>query len=390
MNILDEALALKDEIVSIRRQLHTYPELGFELPNTTKLVFDKLLEYGCNPERVGRSGVICDLGREGKTFLLRADMDALPMHENSGLDFSSKNNNAHTCGHDAHTAMLLGAVKILKNNESQLNGCVRVIFQPAEEILAGADDMISNGILEAPKVSAAMALHIVTGIDYAHTGNIYSKAGAITYSGDAIEISIVGKDAHGSTPNLGVDAIFIASQVIIALQNVIAREIPPEENAVLLVGKINGGTSGNTVAGSATLNISARVKSDLIRDFIKQRIFEISTSIAEAFRGTSHVKFISGVPPLFNDPHLTESLESYCKEIIGCERVKKMDSFHGSEDFALIAKNVPSVLFTLGVGGRDEGYEYALHHPSMRVNEDALPIGAAVYAGCALSWLRNN
>lgn len=391
MDIMKQAQALAAEIIENRRNIHAYPEVGFDLPRTTAFVKQKLQEYGYQPQDVGKAGIVCTLGpSNGKTFLLRADMDALPMQEETGLPFCSQNKNAHTCGHDVHTAMLLGAAKLLKENESSLKGCVKFMFQPAEEILGGALDMIEHGLLENPKVDAAMALHIVVGIEHAKTGKIYTKAGDLTYSGDAIQIKITGKDAHGSTPHLGIDAILIAAQTVIALQSIVAREIAPEEKAVVLVGKISGGSAVNTVAGSATLDVSIRARSAQMRTFLKQRVKEIAINTALTLGGHAQVDFLYGMPPLVNDLTLHDELKEYCKTIIRAENVEAMPTFHGTEDFSMITERLPAVLFALGVGSKTEGYEYAIHHPAMQINEDALPVGAAIYAGCAIKWLENN
>ncbi|MGL4667359.1 MAG: M20 metallopeptidase family protein [Saezia sp.] len=390
MNLIQQAQALRAEMIDSRRALHAFPEIGFELPRTTAFVEAKLKEYGYKPQRMGKAGIICTLGQGDKTFLLRADMDALPMQEDSSESFCSTNGNAHACGHDAHTAMLLGAAKLLKDNEAALKGCVKLMFQPAEEILGGALDMIEHGLLENPKVDAAMALHIVVGIEQAKTGKIYTKAGDLTYSGDAIQIKIIGKDAHGSTPHLGIDANVIAAQIIVALQNIIAKEVPPGEKAVVLVGKMAGGTAVNTVAGEAILDVSARARSVEMRAFLKQRIKEIATGVALSFGAKAEVNFVYGMPPLVNDAQLNEELKHYCQELLGADHVEEMKMLNGTEDFSMVTERLPAVLFTLGVGSIAEGYEHALHHPAMRINEQALPIGAAIYAGCAMKWLAKN
>ena len=389
---LNAAQAIKSEIIDNRRALHQLAEVGFELPHTHAYVVQKLVEYGYTPQVVGQTGIVCTVGHlhaGGKTILLRADMDALPMQELSGLAFASQTGNAHTCGHDAHTAMLLGAAKLLKEQETDLTGCVKFMFQPAEEILAGANAMIKEGVLDNPPVDAAMALHIVTGIDAADTGVIYYKPGPLTYSGDAIAITIQGKDAHGSTPHLGIDAINIAAHITIALQNIVAKEVDHSEYAVVLVGRIQGGTAVNTVAGSAELSVSMRATTQATREFLKKRITEISKSIALTYGGTANVEHLYGMPPLINDEKLCLALKDHCAHLLGTDQVQFMGKFNGSEDFCMIAEKVPAVLLTIGVGSLKENYPYALHHPEMRINEDALPIGAATLAHCATHWLKS-
>lgn len=393
MNLVEQAQNIAPEIIENRRTLHQCPEIGFDLHQTTDFVMKKLKEYGYEPQRVGKAGIVCTVGKaEGgrKTFLLRADMDALPMQEASGEPFSSKNNNAHTCGHDTHTAMLLGAAKLLKQNEAALKGCVKFMFQPAEEILAGSLDMIGNGLLENPKVDAAMALHIMVGTHDAKAGYIYYKPGDAMYSADAIDVKIEGKDAHGSTPYLGIDAVLIAAQTVVALQNIIAKEVSPDDKAVVLVGKMTAGTAVNSVGGNALLEVSTRARTPEIRAFLMQRIKEIATNVAITFGGKAEVVHKYGMPPLVNHLALTAELKGYCEELLGADHVKEVPTYTGTEDFSMMTERLPAVMMLLGVGSTGEGHEHAIHHPAMRVNEKALPIGAAVYAECAMKWLENN
>ena len=208
INYKEEAMALKEEIIANRRQFHGFAELGFELPKTVELVINELRSYGYEPQLCGKAGVTCVAGQGGKVVILRGDMDALPMMEESGLDFASTNGHCHSCGHDMHTAMLLGAAKLLKQHESELKGRVKFMFQPAEELLGGAADMIAAGLLENPKVDAAIGMHVAAGAEpYSRVGAVSYKKDYVTFSGDYIRIKVVGKSAHGSQPQMGVDAI---------------------------------------------------------------------------------------------------------------------------------------------------------------------------------------
>lgn len=389
-NFLESALAIKQEIFDNRIAIHRFAELGFDLPQTMAFVIQKLKEYGYNPQTVGKSGVVCTVGKRGKTILLRADMDALPMREDSGLPFASENGNCHACCHDGHTAMLLGAAKMLKEREGELEGTVKLMFQPAEEILGGAKDMINNGVLENPKVDVALALHVMVGFKDSNVGNIRYSKGAVTNSGDVVRITIKGKDAHGSRPQLGIDAIHIASHIVIALEEIVAREIPTTQDAVVLVGRIEGGTSSNSVAGSAMLELTIRTCGAQERQFLKRRVAEIAKSIAAAFRGEANVEYLFGIPELVNNEELLELFTAYTRDLLSEEKVVEVEKLGGGEDFAMIAEQVPSVYLTLGGGSLEEGYKYVAHHPAMKVNEEALPVGAAVYANCAFRWLQDN
>ncbi|AKA68251.1 M20 metallopeptidase family protein [Clostridium scatologenes] len=385
-----EALEMNDELVTNRRMFHNYAETGFDLPQTISLVIKKLTEYGLKPYLVGKSGVSCTLGQSGKTILLRADMDALPMSEKTGLNFAATNGNCHSCGHDCHTTMLLGAAKLLKEHENELKGTVKFMFQPAEELLAGANDMLSAGILENPKVDAAMGIHIKVGYENSNVGSITYAKGTAFYSGDAVRITITGKNAHGSTPEKGVDAINIAAHMVISLQEIIAREIPCTEHSVLIVGKIQGGDTVNTLAGNAVIEASIRATTQESRSFLKKRIREISENVAATFRGDAIVEFLYGIGPLYNNPILSEEIANYCKEICTEEKVKEIPTACGTEDFTSIAEQVPSIMINLGAGSIEGGYSYSIHNPSMIVDEKVLPLGSALYAHCATKYLENN
>lgn len=385
-----KALEMNDELVIIRRKIHNYAEIGFELPKTISFVMKELIKYGLKPHMVGKSGISCTLGNPGKTVLLRADMDALPMKEKTNLSFAATNGNCHSCGHDCHTAMLLGTAKLLKQNENKLKGTVKLMFQPAEELLAGANDMISSGILENPKVDAAIGVHVKVGYQGLSVGSVTYAKGTALYSGDAVRITINGRNSHGSTPEKGIDAINIAAHVVISLQEIISREIPCTDHAVLIVGKIQGGDTVNTLAGNAVIEASIRATTQKSRSFLKKRIKEISESVASTFRGEAVVEFVYGIGPLYNNPILSEEISSYCREICIKENVKEIDTLCGTEDFTSIAERVPSVMINLGAGSIEEGHICSMHNPGMIVDESVLPLGTALYAHCAARYLENN
>lgn len=379
-----------DELVSNRRIIHEFAEIGFELPNTIKFAKEKLIHYGLNPKDVGKAGVSCIIGNsnKGKTVLLRCDMDALPMKEESNLPFSAKNGHCHSCGHDFHTAMLLGAAKILKAEEDNLNGAVKLVFQPAEELLAGANDLIENGILDNPKVDASMAIHMALGTDHSEIGKIYYAKGASAFSGDAVKIVILGKAAHGSKPETGIDAINVAAHMIIAFQEIISREISCRDNSVILVGKINGGDTCNTVAGRVELEVSIRTTTEEKRQFLKERVEEVAKSVATTFRAIANVEFVYGIDPMITDIDLSEKFAGFAKEVIGKDSVILAPTNTGTEDFSVFSKRVPSVYLTLGSGSINQGYELTLHNPKIILNEECLPIGTAIYVNCAFRFLQ--
>ncbi|MGI5990538.1 MAG: M20 metallopeptidase family protein [Lachnospiraceae bacterium] len=389
-NYLKEAKDMKEEIVQNRRTVHQFAELGLDLPKTSAFVMEKLREYGYEPQRCGKSGVTAVAGQGGKVILLRGDMDALPMKEESGLPFAATGASCHSCGHDLHTAMLLAAAKLLKEHESELKGRVKFMFQPGEEILGGAAEMIANGLLENPHVDAAIGMHTCTG----HGAN--SKVGLITYkseystfSGDYVRIVVHGLNAHGSTPEMGVDAINVAAHIVTGLEELISREVSNTERSIVLVGRIEGGDSCNTEAGTCQLDVSVRAASAERRDFLKRRVKEIAEGIAMTFRAKAEVDFVYGMPPLYNDPRMCACVPGYIREMMGEDSVKELNEYSGTEDFTAVAEKVPSIYLNIGTGNI-AGDDITHHNPKIIFDEDALPIGAAVYAQCAARFLEEH
>ncbi len=390
MNYLERAQELKDTLLEDRQTIHQFAETGFDLPKTSSYVAKKLREYGCQPQQVGRCGVSCTVGHGGKTILLRADMDALPMAEESGLPFAAKNGHCHSCGHDIHTAMLLCAAKMLKERENELKGTVKFMFQPAEELLSGAKDMIAAGILENPTVDAAVGMHIFSGLPFSRSGHILYHCGPVMNSGDTVRVRITGLAAHGSMPFQGVDAINIAAHLTLALQEIISREIPAQKEAVVLVGTISGGASPNTVAGEAELGVTLRAESMELRNFLLKRVKEISEATAAVYRGSASVNVEVSVPPLYNEPELTKEIAGYAANLLPQGTVEEIPKLNGGEDFTYVAQKVPAAFLILGGGSIDEGYKYSQHNPKIRFNETAFPAGAAMLAHCAEAWLEHN
>lgn len=387
MNYKEKSMEIKDEIITNRRILHKNPEIRFDLKNTVNLVMSELRSYGYEPRKVGKAGVSATVGSGCPVILLRGDMDALPMDENTNLDFKSTNGATHSCGHDGHTSMLLGAAKLLKENEENLKGTVKLMFQPAEEILEGALDMIENGILEDPKVDAAVAIHIFAGEEDTDVGTLSFSRGQAMSSADAFEIHITGQQAHGSTPEKGVDAVIIGCHIAIALQNIIAREVSMFDNCVVLVGKISGGDTVNTTAGSALVEVSTRANNEESRAFLKKRVEEISKGIASTFRADAKILHTMGSPSLFNDEDLSDDILEITKNLLGDDKVTLKNMIAGTEDFAYVALKVPSVILHLGGGSLKEGYSCGIHNPGMIFNEDILPLGASIYAEIATKYL---
>ncbi len=388
MDFYNRALELKDETIQNRRNIHKNAEVGLDTPKTKAFVIEKLKEYGLEPEECGY-GVTALLGKkEGKVLLLRADMDALPMAEQSGEEFACHSGKeAHTCGHDFHAAMLLTAAKMLKENEDLIDGTIKFMFQPAEETFEGSKNMIENGILENPKVDAALAYHVSPGKMPVGLF-MYNSKDTMMYSVDGFKITIKGKGSHGAYPHVGVDPINIGVHVHLALQELIARESDPSKACVLTVGQFKAGTAANIIPEQAVLQGTIRTNDNEAREKLVRRMKEVAKKTAEVYNGTAEIEMISEVPPLICNPEFTNEIVSYMKEtnIPGLMPYPDV-SASASEDFAVIAEKVPSTFMYLSAGYMDERGEYPAHHPKARFNEDVCPIGSACLAHCAVEWL---
>ncbi len=388
--LLEEAQSDIDELVKHRRFLHENAEVGFELTKTFKYVFDELKNYGYSPQKCGKCGIVAEIGKGNDCFLLRADMDALPIAEESGLDFAARNGNMHACGHDMHTAMLLGAAKILKAHQNELDASVKLMFQPAEETLEGAKDMIENGVLQSPDVSSAMMIHTASSISLPTRCVIVPSAGIGAPSCDHFKIEVSGKGCHGSTPHLGVDAILTSAHILIGMSEIISHEISPTDQAVLTFGRFEGGDVGNAIADKAILSGTLRTFDEDKRAFIKERMENITQNLAKAYRANARLIFERGCPGFMNSEKAVARANACAVGLLGKEKVISASDLAGSEhggseDFAYISHRVPTVVLSLCAGEKKKGYEYPLHHPKVRFDESALPVGAALYACFTLS-----
>lgn len=402
-NLIKEAKGLSEWMVAHRRHLHSHAETGFNLENTKKYVREQLTEMGYVPQDCGKCGLVATVGKKpGKVFLIRGDMDALPFQEQSGVDFASDNGNMHACGHDMHTAMMLGAAKLLKEHEDEIKGTVKLMFQPAEELLAGARDMIDAGVLQNPDVDGAMMLHVMAGMPFAPGTAIVSAPGVSAPAADYFEIKVQGKGCHGSMPNTGVDPLNAAAHILIALQEIHARELGINDSAALTFGSFHGGSTANAIPDEVVMQGSMRSYDQDVQEQLKTRLQEISCGIAETFRAKATVTFTSGCPTLLNDEALSLEVERYAKELLGEQGAfsvrelnardtsKSSSKSSGSEDFAYVSHQVPTIMVALAAGNPASGYSYPQHHPKVRFDETALPYGCALYTYTALSWLSDH
>ncbi|MGN0108444.1 MAG: M20 family metallopeptidase [Hominilimicola sp.] len=398
--LLNEAENYKEKLAENRHYLHEHPETGFDLTKTIAYVKSELTAMGYEVKDCGKAGLTAAVGgkKGGKVFLVRADMDALPIKEESGVEFASKNGRMHACGHDMHTAMLLGAARILKGHENEIEGTVKLMFQSAEEIFEGSSDMINAGVLENPKVDAALMIHVMAGVPIPAGTVIVSAPGVSAPAADYFEINVQGKGCHGSMPNTGADPINAAAHILIALQEINAREIAVSDRAVLTIGKINGGTASNVIPDTVTMGGSLRTYDEETRGFIKERMTEIAEGTAAVFRAKAEVVFGSGCPTLLNNKELSAVAEKYVRELLGNEKTLSAAQMNsgglsktaGSEDFAHVSQEVPSIMLALAAGEPEKGYKYPQHHPQVKFDEEALSVGCAVYAYTAMRWLEEH
>ena len=390
MDYLKRSVELFEETVENRRHLHQTPELGLELPETTAFIMEKLTEIGYDPKPCGGGVVACVGKTGGKTVLLRGDVDALPMKEESGLPFASQRENAHTCGHDIHGAMLLTAAKMLKENEASLKGTVKLMFQPGEETFTGAKAMIADGVLENPKPDAALGYHVGSGS--APVGLfIYNRESTLQNSSDNFRIDIQGKGGHGASPNECIDPVNIAAHIILALESVIAREVKSTQASVLTIGKVVAGNAGNIIPDTAELYGTLRCDSKEEREFLLRRLDEVVEMTAKTYRGSAKVTIVAGTPPLICDPQMVDDFVSYMKEL----DVPGQCEYNGmhvtsSDDMAMVLSEIPGAYMFLSAGFADGRETYNQHHPKVEFNEEVMKSGAAYLAHCATRWLEEH
>lgn len=402
--ILQESKDNESALIADRHYLHTHPGTGFDIGETVSYVKEQLIRMGYDPQPCGKAGLVALAGgkKSGKVFLIRADMDALPIREEADIDFASTNGCMHACGHDMHTTMLLGAARLLKAHEDEINGTVKLMFQSAEEIFEGSQDMIEHGLLKNPDVDAALMIHVMAGMPFPTGTAIVSDGGVSAPAADYFTIKIQGKGCHGSMPNNGVDPITVAAHIITSLQEIHARELALSDEAVLTIGSIHGGEAGNAIPDTVELRGTIRTYDEDTRAFLKTRMTEIAQGCAASFRASAEVTFGSGCPTLVNDSELSACTVSYLQELFGSSKVftagqisamsgtKKAPKTAGSEDFAYVSQKVPSIMLALSAGQPENGYCYPQHHPKAKFDEAALTIGSSIYAYTAMRWLEEH
>lgn len=405
MSIASDAEKLQSYLVEIRRKIHENPELGFKEYETVKLITSELDKLGVSYKSgIALTGVVATLegGKgPGKTLLIRADMDALPLIEETNLPFKSKNEGVfHACGHDSHVSCLLGAIKLLKDRKEEFKGKIKFVFQPAEETSTVYDKNGSGGALpmiqEAPeefKVDASLALHIVSSEeDDDDLGKISIKDGPYTGSADELFVKIIGKGGHASAPHSAIDPVYIASQVNVAVQGFLSRTVDPVEPHVFTTGKIAGGFRHNIISETCTMECTLRTLNEELRAKLLKEIPEFIKSIAKAYGGSADVNVVKGYPVGKNDAKMNVHIAKTVRELFGEEYlVYKEKAILGAEDFYEFGfKNkIPIAMFWLGGSNKAEGKVHHNHSNYFDFDERAMPYGTATLVGTAISYLNS-
>ncbi len=381
-------------VVADRRHFHENPELAFEEVKTAAYVAERLEQLGVEDIKtgVGKTGVtglIRGTKGDGKVVMLRADMDALPIHEEVEAEYTSKvDGKMHACGHDAHTAMLLGVARVLMQKRDSFKGTVKVLFQPAEEVPpGGAIEMIKDGALEDPKVDAAIGLHVASDMP---AGQIGWRVGPGSGGSDRFRAVIKGRGGHAARPQKAIDPVVIAAQTVLALQTLVSRETDPMDSAVLSTTAIRAGEAFNVIPDTAELRGTVRTIDPETRARMEQRVPEVVNGIAASMGAEVDFTYIKGYPSLQNDPEVTEIVRQAAVEAVGEDMVVETPLGLGGEDFSYFSLEVPSSFIRCGTRNEDRGIVWAHHHPKFDVDEEGFVNGMATMAAAAMKYLNEN
>lgn len=381
------AFEMEDWLRAVRRQLHRIPEPGFQEKKTSAFIKRTLEQLGIpyTSERTWVIGLI-EGGQPGKTVALRADMDALPIEEKTGLEYASEHPGyMHACGHDCHTAMLLGAAKLLMGMREQLRGCVKLLFQPAEETEGGALPMIEAGCLEHPHVDAVYGLHVSSGLP---VGKISTMYGTVSGSSDELTLEVFGKSGHGAHPSSGVDAIVISAQVISALQTLVSRSVSPTDAAVISIGSIAGGGAPNVICDHVVMRGTLRTITKETRELLRRRIGEVAQGVARTLGGDARLTVHPSYCALINHDAHVDRVVAVGKRLFGEESVEVgREPSLGVEDFAYFVEHAPGAFFNVGCARLGEADPAPGHNCRFNPDERCLPYGVAMH--CALVWSAN-
>lgn len=376
----------KDYVIEMRREFHMYPESSFEEFRTCKRIREELDKLGVSYERLAGTGVLATIegNQAGKTVALRADMDALELQETNDIPYKSKyDGKMHACGHDGHTAMLLGAAHMLMDIRDHIKGTIKLIFQPAEEIVAGAKKMMEESDF-MNNVDSVFGIHLWIDLD---VGKVSVEAGPRMAAADFFDITITGKAGHGSMPHQTVDAVVAASSLVMNLQSLVSREIDPLESVVLSIGSLNAGTRFNIISGQAILSGTSRYFNPDLKDVFPKAIERISQGIADTYKATAKLDYSFGTPPTINDKDSSKIATGSVEKILGPEGIATMEKTPGGEDFAYFLEKAPGVLAFVGIRNDNKKINFPHHHDKFNMDEDALEIGSKLYVQYALDFL---
>ncbi len=387
-SIHDAALALTDQLVADRRHFHRHPELGLQEYETAAYVAERLRKLGIDHQTgIAQTGVVGLIqgANPGRTVLLRADMDALPLTEETGAEYASERLGVmHACGHDGHTAILLSVAEILSQRRDQLNGTVKLVFQPAEEGPGGAEPMIAAGVMETPHVDACFGLHLA---NERTVGQIVVQGGPVQASADNIELVVHGVGGHGAMPEQTVDAVAIGAAIVNELQRIISREISPTDTAVVTIGSFHAGTRHNIIAQRAVLQGTLRTLKPETRAFVQRRIREVATQIAQAARATCDVTFDLGYPVTVNDEQMAAFARTVAQKIVPPDQVCGSQAIMASEDMSYFLNAAPGCFAYLGSANPARNLHHPHHSPLFDFDEACLPIGAELLSQLAITYL---
>lgn len=392
INFLKKGADLKDELTAWRRDFHENPELGFEEFRTSEVIKQFLSSEGIpfySSATTGIYGIIkgtAEGADKGKTIAVRADMDALPLQDRKACEYSSKvEGKMHACGHDAHMTILMGACKILNGMKDKLKGNVVLLFEPAEETIGGARFMIKEGVLDNPHVDAVIGLHVAEGIE---CGKISIKKGVVNAASNPFNIKIIGKGGHGAHPEDTVDPVLITSNIIVTLQSIISREIPPTEAALITIGSIHGGSAQNIIPEEVNISGIIRTMRTEHREYVIKRLIEVVEGISKSMRGKCEIDIQESYPCLYNNDVMVDMMKKCASEIIGESNVEEQEKpSMGVESFAYFSMERPAVFYFLGAGNSEKGIINPAHGSFFDIDESCLPIGAAIQAKFVYDYL---
>lgn len=390
-NVISKVKEIEKDIIRFRRELHKIPELGLELPKTVEFVTSELDKMGIEYHKLVNGNAVVALIKgngEGRTIALRADMDGLPVEEETGHEFASTNNWMHACGHDGHTATLLGVAKVLNGNKNEFKGNVKLLFQPGEEFPGGAKPMIEEGALENPSVDRVLGLHMGNIGKGIPKGNIGVNYGTMMAAVDKMKIKINGKGSHAAYPHQSIDPVLTASEVVMSLQGIVSREIDPVEAAVISMTRIEGGRTHNIIPDLVEIEGTVRTTNEDTRKRIERRIEEVVKGVTIAHRADYEIDYTNLYPSLRNSKEVTSELVESAKKIIGEDDITNMEKpVMGAEDMSYFLNEVPGTYFYLCNPGAIEGEDYPHHNSKFDIDESEMWKGAAIFIQATLDYL---